>query len=91
VVPDRARHVALLTLRDLCSSSSHGTEQQAQAYADGLVGVVQCKWEPLSIEEADRLLAAAKPPEERLCVWGLLETGLTLAELASLNRDQIRW
>src|SRR3990172_9173399 len=49
------------------------------------------KREPLSIEEADRLLNAAQTPEERLCIWGLLETGLRVAELAALTRDQIQW
>jgi integrase/recombinase XerD len=51
----------------------------------------QYKREPLSIEEADRLLSAAKTPEEKLCVWGLLETGLRVSELADLSRDQIQW
>lgn len=36
----------------------------------------QYKCEPLSIEEADRLLNSATTLQERLCVWGLLETGL---------------
>ena len=51
----------------------------------------QYKREPLSIEEADRLLNGAQTPEERLCVWGLLETGLRVSELAGLTRDQIQW
>jgi integrase/recombinase XerD len=51
----------------------------------------QYKREPLSIEEADRLLNAAKTLQEKLCVWGLLETGLRVSELANLSRDQIQW
>lgn len=51
----------------------------------------QYKREPLSIEEADRLLNAAESLEERLCVWGLLETGLRVSELANLQRNQIQW
>lgn len=51
----------------------------------------QYKREPLSIEEADRLLNAAKTLQEKLCVWGLLETGLRVSELANLTRDQVQW
>ena len=51
----------------------------------------QYKREPLSIEQADRLLNSAHTVEEKLCVWGLLETGLRVSELANLNRDQIQW
>jgi len=51
----------------------------------------QYKREPLSIEEADRLLSSTQTVEEKLCVWGLLETGLRVSELANLNRDQIQW
>lgn len=51
----------------------------------------QYKREPLSIEEADRLFNAAESIEEKLCVWGLLETGLRVSELANLTRDQIQW
>lgn len=41
--------------------------------------------EPLSVEEADRLMAAPETLEEKLCVWGLLETGLRVSELANLR------
>ena len=51
----------------------------------------QYKREPLSVEEADRLLNAAESVEDRLCVWCLLETGLRVSELASLQRNQIQW
>ncbi len=51
----------------------------------------QYKREPLSVEEADRLLNSAQTVEERLCVWGLLESGLRVSELADLKRDQIQW
>ncbi len=47
--------------------------------------------EPLSVEEADRLMAAPETPEEKLCVWGLLETGLRVSELANLRPQDIQW
>jgi integrase/recombinase XerD len=49
------------------------------------------KREPLSIEEADRLFAVADTLQEKLCVYGLLETGLRVSELAGLNKQQIQW
>ena len=51
----------------------------------------QYKREPLSAEEADRLMNAAATAEEQICIWSLLETGLRVAELADLKRDQIQW
>jgi integrase/recombinase XerD len=30
-------------------------------------------------------------PQEKLCVYGLLETGLRVSELAGLPKDQIQW
>ena len=51
----------------------------------------QYKREPLSIEESDQLMTAAQSVQERLCVWGLLETGLRVSELADLKRDQLQW
>src|SRR5439155_26021609 len=51
----------------------------------------QCKREPLSIEEADRLFSIADTLQEKLCVYGLLETGLRVSELAGLNKQQIPW
>ena len=49
----------------------------------------QYKREPLSIEEADRLFAAADTLQEKLCVYGLLETGMRVSELAALSKQQI--
>ena len=51
----------------------------------------QYKREPLSIEDADRLLNATDTLQEKLCVWGLLETGLRVSELANLHKTQIQW
>jgi integrase/recombinase XerD len=51
----------------------------------------QYKREPLSIEEADRLFSVADTLQEKLCVYGLLETGLRVSELAGLNKQQIQW
>jgi integrase/recombinase XerD len=49
------------------------------------------KREPLTGDEANALRNAARTPEERLIVWGLLDTGLRVAELASLTRDAVDW
>lgn len=51
----------------------------------------QYKREPLTPDEADRLVTAAESAGERLCVWGLLETGLRVSELADLTADNIQW
>ena len=51
----------------------------------------QYKREPLTPDEADRLLNAAETVEERLCIWGLLETGLRVSELADLRPENIQW
>ncbi len=51
----------------------------------------QYKREPLTPDEADRLLNAAETVEERLCIWGLLETGLRVSELAGLRPENIQW
>jgi integrase/recombinase XerD len=51
----------------------------------------QYRREPLSIEEVDRLFAVAETLQEKLCVYGLLETGLRVSELAGLNKEQIQW
>ena len=42
-------------------------------------------------EEATRLANACESFEERLIVWTLLDTGLRVAELAKLSRDNIDW
>src|SRR6266550_3060602 len=51
----------------------------------------QYKREPLTPDEANRLASACETPQERLIVWTLLDTGLRVAELAGLTRDQIDW
>ena len=51
----------------------------------------QYKREPLVIEEADRLFSVADSLQEKLCVYGLLETGLRVSKLAELNKQQIQW
>ena len=47
--------------------------------------------EPRFVEEADRLMAAAETLEEKLCVCGLLETGLQASELTNLRPPDIQW
>ncbi len=49
------------------------------------------KREPLSVEEADRLMAATETADEKLCIWGLLETGLRVSELATLQAQDVQW
>jgi len=51
----------------------------------------QFKREPLMPEDADRLANACRSPEERLVLWTLLDTGLRVAELCGLTRDNILW
>jgi integrase/recombinase XerD len=51
----------------------------------------QYKREPLTQDEATRLANAATTHQEKLIVWTLLDTGLRVAELASLSRDNIDW
>jgi integrase/recombinase XerD len=51
----------------------------------------QFKREPLMPEEADRLASACQTVREKLLVWTLLDTGLRVAELANLQKDNIDW
>ena len=51
----------------------------------------QYKREPLTPEEANRLVNAAESHEEKLVVWTLLDTGLRVSELAGLSRKAIDW
>ena len=51
----------------------------------------QYKREPLTGDEATRLANACTPPEEKLVVWTLLDTGLRVSELANLKRANLDW
>ena len=51
----------------------------------------QYKREPLTPEEANRLVNAADTHEEKLVVWVLLDTGLRVSELAGLTRKDVDW
>src|SRR5260370_7316670 len=51
----------------------------------------QFKREPLPAEEANRLANACNTHEEKLIVWTLLDTGLRVAELANLKKDNLDW
>ncbi len=51
----------------------------------------QYKREPLTQEEANRLANACSSHEEKLIIWTLLDTGLRVAELAKLNKDNLDW
>jgi integrase/recombinase XerD len=47
--------------------------------------------EPLTQDEANRLANACETHEEKLVIWTLLDTGLRVAELSNLTRDQLDW
>lgn len=51
----------------------------------------QFKREPLTADEANRLASACNTHEEKLIVWTLLDTGLRVAELAHLKKDNLDW
>jgi integrase/recombinase XerD len=51
----------------------------------------QFKREPLTADEANRLASACNTHEEKLIVWTLLDTGLRVAELARLKKDNLDW
>jgi integrase/recombinase XerD len=51
----------------------------------------QYKREPLTQEEANRLANACASHEEKIVIWTLLDTGLRVAELAKLNKDNLDW
>ena len=40
-------------------------------------------WEPLTVEEADRLANACQTPTERLVVWTVPDAGLRVGELVT--------
>jgi len=51
----------------------------------------QYKREPLSNEETDKFANAADTFEEKLIAFTLLDTGLRVAELAGLTKENIQW
>jgi len=51
----------------------------------------QFKREPLMPEEANRLASTYQDAQEKLVIWPLLDTGLRVAELANLKKDNIDW
>ena len=51
----------------------------------------QYKREPLASDEADRLVNAAESFEEKLVVFTLLDTGLRVAEFATLTTENVQW
>ena len=51
----------------------------------------QYKREPLTPDEANRLANSCETHEEKLVVWTLLDTGLRVAELANLKKENIDW
>jgi integrase/recombinase XerD len=51
----------------------------------------QFKREPLTMDQANRLASMCTTHEEKLIVWTLLDTGLRVAELANLTKDNLDW
>src|ERR671923_857255 len=51
----------------------------------------QYKREPLTADEATRLAHACTTHQEKPVVWTLLDTGLRIAELAGLTKENIDW
>ena len=49
----------------------------------------QFKREPLTQDEVNRLANSCTSHEERLVVWTLLDTGLWVAELSKLTKQNI--
>lgn len=46
---------------------------------------------PLRVEDADSLCNACRTVEDKLLVWTLLDTGLRIGELCSLESHRIMW
>jgi integrase/recombinase XerD len=51
----------------------------------------QYRREPLTQEEATRLANSCQTAEEKIVIWTLLDTGLRVAELAGLTKENIDW
>ncbi len=51
----------------------------------------QFKREQLTADEANRLASACNTHEEKLIIWTLLDTGLRVAELAKLKKENLDW
>jgi integrase/recombinase XerD len=51
----------------------------------------QFKREPLTADEANRLASVCNAYEDKLIVWTLLDTGMRVAELAHLTKDNLDW
>lgn len=49
------------------------------------------KREPLTDSETDRMVNACQSVEEKLIVYGLLDSGMREAELVNMKKDNIQW
>ena len=51
----------------------------------------QYKREPLSNDDANKLINACKTPREKIIVFTLLDTGMRVSELSNLTKENIQW
>ena len=51
----------------------------------------QYKREPLSNDDANKLMNACKTPMEKIIIFTLLDTGMRVSELANLTKENIQW
>lgn len=51
----------------------------------------QYKREPLADDDVNRLINACKTATEKIIIFTLLDTGMRVAELASLTKENIQW
>ena len=55
------------------------------------MAVYQYKREPLSDQEATKIINAAETPTEKIIIYTLLDTGIRVSELATLTKNNIQW
>lgn len=49
----------------------------------------QYRREPLTVDESNALVQACRTSEEKLVIWSLLDTGMRVSELATLDKDRM--
>ncbi|MGH8064490.1 MAG: DUF6398 domain-containing protein [Candidatus Entotheonellia bacterium] len=96
---DRSQHPSM-SAAELCAgfgvSKSTGAAKAKVVREALAMGQMDPRWYrpskmEVNPEEANRLASACKDAREKLLVWTLLDTGLRVAELANLKKDNIDW